>query len=324
MDSKIARKVARSKIPPPPDGRCIINQLPPELLAYIFQLGVELEAEGEDDEDLFSDISSETEEEKPYLPFEVLVSHVCKHWRDIATNLPNLWTSIDFAGPYDRSITYLERAQQAPLDISLDLEDLDADDPEVKDLITIAGLILPRVSQWRTFELIVSDFSLMAIVLKNLSACPAAPILESLSLYNHDNIEDMDHFEPAALRDVPELLFNGNVPRLKKIALWGVHLLWERTPFLKNLEEIELAYHAEDVRPSYKVFTNMLKESPNLRSLALCNSGPAGGPVDWLESVTEGHEGEPVPPPTTQISLPSLNQLALTYESAPGRLWNLP
>lgn len=32
---------------------------------------------------------------------------------------------------------------------------------------------------------------------------------------------------------------------LKHVALWGVHLDWERASFLEGLEDLELAYHSK-------------------------------------------------------------------------------
>ncbi|KAJ8456626.1 hypothetical protein ONZ51_g12009 [Trametes cubensis] len=128
---------------PPKDGRCLINDLPSELLAHIFTLGWTPERDQEPDEDDFEDVDSddgtystissegsepeptpqEQEEEKERrLPFNVLVSHVCSRWRAVAIENPLLWSHIRFVGtpPYDRATTYLERAKAAPLAITVD------------------------------------------------------------------------------------------------------------------------------------------------------------------------------------------------------------
>ena len=114
----------------PLDGRCLINDLPTELLAQIFVLGANtdgpidddedidedsLDGENDEDEDTDEDEEDEAEDEQP--PFEVTVSHVCKLWRDVSINKPTLWSTLDFSEglPYTKSAIYLERSKGAPL-----------------------------------------------------------------------------------------------------------------------------------------------------------------------------------------------------------------
>lgn len=89
---------------PPTGDKCPINDLPTELLAHIFTLGAleENDPDEEDDmyqenyDDEFEDIvendedaededneEEEEDEKATQLPFQVLVSHVCKHWRTV-------------------------------------------------------------------------------------------------------------------------------------------------------------------------------------------------------------------------------------------------
>ena len=262
---------------PPADGRCIINELPPELFNYIFDFAVQIQLEDPDYLDSDSDSDSGDSEPRP-VPVAVLVSHVCKLWRSVALNQPTLWNHIALditATPEGiqraktRLATYLERAREAPLDIAIDLgdfpEDSDSEEddtsddekearPEYKYLSEMIDMVVPRHKQLRSFEVIVSDFLLMAATLKVLEEIPEAPQLESLSLYNHDEFDDMEFFEPTRFTNLHVLPFHGKAPRLKSVALWGVHLDWEQTSLtlLKDLEELELAYHPEDVRPTYK------------------------------------------------------------------------
>lgn len=93
---------------PPTGDRCPINDLPNELLAHIFCLGTSAEEYGcddDEDDDEYVDTDEEEEgeggeedgymedddsdddmdgkDEMPVLPFQVLVSHVCRHWREV-------------------------------------------------------------------------------------------------------------------------------------------------------------------------------------------------------------------------------------------------
>lgn len=125
--SQVTKDMLKNNPFVPPTSGCPINDLPNELLAHIFYVGMEMEEEGpsedeleeEDDEyedelDLLDwdsddegeenhtpaskrkDIGKgkadrgeeqekeEEEEEDAGLPFQVLVSHVCRHFREVA------------------------------------------------------------------------------------------------------------------------------------------------------------------------------------------------------------------------------------------------
>ncbi|THV05285.1 hypothetical protein K435DRAFT_773983 [Dendrothele bispora CBS 962.96] len=383
----------------PPEG-CPINDLPNELLAHIFYVGMVMEEESfdeededdEDDEDEdeeeddfeSTDDDSEWEdddsdedaligssskqkkytrkrkeasvkegsgesedeenEEDKWLPFQVLVSHVCRHWREVAIDTPNLWTTVAFAVgvPPDQPLVWIERSKGHPLDITIDCTspDPDIDDIEeqiftfdhngepvpmpvsvediragiksstewqerkskhmsVEDVSKVLDVIVPNVDRWRTLDVTSEHYDVIYTVLERLSQCPGAPLLEILQLYHYEECEEFDHFSPPELSR-HFVLFNGNAPNLKDLALWGVHIDWDGSlSYLRGLRDFELAYHAHDVRPSFETFAAMIHASPELHTLSLCLSGPAGTKEDWGTS--------------QQIEIPSLQELALCH-----------
>jgi hypothetical protein len=340
----------------PSDGRCLINDLPAELLSQIFILGAqydpEVEAEDLDDEcdsccsghslsDDESDTGSQSSQKsygshfERHLPFELLVTRICKRWREVAVEIPTLWSNIVFQDPFnlEKAEEYVRRAKGAPLDISIDCtveedemlddegeqlnEETMAERPEYLALVDILKLLRSHLEQWKSFELAVSHYLLMQHALKVLATCPNALALESLALYHYEESEESDHFPIPGMKGQDFVLFGNNVPKLKEVALWGVHLNWERTTFLSGLRDIELAYHALDVRPSYRDFLRILKSSPELHTLTLCQSGPAGMPVEWLESMRQGADGQVLPDTTSDallsISVPSIENLVLAF-----------
>ncbi|KAL5519960.1 hypothetical protein ACEPAG_1620 [Sanghuangporus baumii] len=269
------------------------------------------------------------------LSFQVRMSHVCRRWRELALQTPTLWTTLDFRErrPWQKSQEWLIRSKQSPLDIIIDRslvndssdDGVDSDtgfsDVAAKeaqaDLGFMLNLITPHVSRWHIFELTVDDYDHMVLALKRLEMCPAhpgAPLLQSLALYVH---EDLDDFDSGSF-DYNEqkklfLPFGGHAPRLEKVELWGVHLDWKlliptsERPLLSlnftpsvttNLTELELAYHTKDVRPSYVDFVNIIRCSPKLISLKLADSGPAPRQEGSLEQ---------------SLFLPNLRHLSLGY-----------
>ena len=363
--AKKMRQAAKKLAPfiPPSDGTPV-NNLPNELLSYIFILGSEAE-ESDHDEDAEED--EEDEEDAPsehrlYHPFKVLVSHVCRRWRVVVIEIPTLWAYLDFAEgpPFDKSRTWLERSKECPLDIELDCtaeseseagsesegsedqgdssseNELVASQDRVAmpggppltplrgkenkklsshlspaDLPVVRDLILPHSARWRVFELMVDDFQIMYGILSTLASIPEAPELRALRLYHYDDNEDFDHFSPAHLKQPFFAPFCGRAPKLSLVTLWGVHVDWEACAFLQGLEELELAYHARDVRPSYEIFIRILRGSPDLHNLTLSASGPASNPEAEAEAAAEGEEDHYWP--ADVIELPSVRQLVLAF-----------
>ncbi|KAK7047656.1 hypothetical protein VNI00_006424 [Paramarasmius palmivorus] len=139
----------------PPENRCPIDSLPNELLSYIFSLASRLEVpeknprakkrlqsfvenlsrlEGcvksmtmngsiEALEEECGPVERVEVEEDPLLklPFQVAISHVCRRWRDVCTEIPSLWTLIALNPSMDTTYeaAWVQRSKDLPLNISL-------------------------------------------------------------------------------------------------------------------------------------------------------------------------------------------------------------
>ncbi|EED86079.1 predicted protein [Postia placenta Mad-698-R] len=231
-------------------------------------------------------------------------------------------------------IFLLGTAQYDPLEDEDEYDDDDEDDEgplfeqelriHSEELDEMLGLVLPHVPHWRAIDISVSEYSVMHNALILMSQCPAAPMLEVLQLYHYeDPDEESETFSPAVFKEQKFVLFCGNAPKLQHVALWGVHLNWAESRFLSGLIDLELAYHPKDVRPSFNDFSRILRKSPGIDTLTLCQSGPAGGPVDWLTSIMEqppdakGKASSTVPSePIASITLDSLKSFVIAYVEA--------
>ncbi|KAK0504050.1 hypothetical protein EDD18DRAFT_1131825 [Armillaria luteobubalina] len=271
-----------------------------------------------------------------------------------------------FHTPIEKSKAWIERSKGLPLDIVIDCttpddcegpegyedEDEDEDDAmydvqdsssakavadasnpvqcpaclSTDDLAAIFDLLLPHVERWRLLEVAVSEYESIYAVMKRLAVCPSAPILEALQLYHYEDCEDYDAFKPSEFKE-PLLLFQGNIPNLKDLALWGVHIDWDASlSFLKDLRDVELAYHANDVRPSLEMFARFVHASPELHTLSLCLSGPAEPSDRWgtdlisipslHDLVLAHHEPEYIQSLLPILSVPNVQHLALDFDSA--------
>ncbi|KAF9049663.1 hypothetical protein BDZ89DRAFT_1006531 [Hymenopellis radicata] len=352
--TQAAQKLLKNNPFVPPSG-CPVNTLPNELLAYIFFLGMKMQEETEemgddDDEDeLFDDFDIEDVDDdddddlfEPEPPFQVLVSHVCTRWRQVSVNEPSLWTVLKFNVGYspDAIKSFIERSKGLPLDIVIDAsasdehyhEHEDGDDeaePHLSkdDIAVIFDIIIPLAQRWRLFDMQTSEYEHMFHALNRLKEVPSAPLLETLQLYQYDDqSEELEAgtFTPAEFRE-PVLLFNGDAPKLSALGLWGVHIDWDASlSFLAGLHDIELAYHFNDVRPSFATFAAMLQASPELKTLSLCGSGPAGPTKEWgsdpisVPSLTDlvlaQHDVEYIVTLFPLLHLPNVRHLALDFD----------
>ena len=282
---------------PLPSDRGIDKALPPEPILVVDDENGDWEDEESEHDDYSgaSTISSILIDDS----FQVTVSHVCKHWREVALETPALWSDIDLetgkhaAQSYSRASTYLSRSKRHPLSICIDVEEQDdgsdySDRPDHQTETTSAqlqqfmDLLIPHTDRWRKFKLVAEGYFYFHTVLNRLCDTPPASLLECLELHHFD-----EDFEPERI-SFPHpsfkthfVLFDNHAPKLQHVSLYGVHIDWRKTTFLKDLHSLELAYHSQDVRPSFDEFFTILRSSPELRTLDLCMSGPFGLPQEW-------------------------------------------
>jgi hypothetical protein len=354
---------------PPREGNCPIDDLPDELLSYVFQLGVETEREEWDensdssDEEQWEDVDDEQDSDETSddetsdganadeasanssdlsralsvtesdlqddchtvdLPFQVLVTHVCRRWRSVALDSHRFWTVLTFRDHPRLAQTkeYISRSNGLPLTIELDcstnddtsdvkgLELSDASEDEkdllsLEDLGQILDLLEPEVSHWGTFIFHSSSYDYVQFLMSRLDKLPTAPCLESFQLHIYEE-RDNSVVIPAAHK-IRYLPFHGRAPNLKEAVFWGIHIDWEAAlpNFLRGLRDLELSFLMDFERPTYATFAEIIKNSPDLRTLTLSQGGPILPDGVAFDS---GEAWGPVP-----LAIPSLTELVLQY-----------
>ncbi|KAJ7486094.1 hypothetical protein B0H11DRAFT_1137929 [Mycena galericulata] len=273
-----------------------VYTLPVELLSRIFVLGAAEQV-------LDSPFILRPDDSVPIASadFQLLVSHVCRHWRQVALRTSCLWTSLHFREPahISRAEVFLQRtATNYPLDILVDTVSLDDHIPGVTlcrdEMRSIFALITPHVTRWRAFHLKVRENECKLVARQALSTCGPAPRLETLQLYHFEDYRTAQNLYLATYR-APVVIFDNDLPALKNVSLIGVNLPWAHAPFLQRLHALELALHPDNIRPPYEAWDAMLRGSPRLRRLRLHYSGPRA--ADELSS---------------RICVPALEELSLT------------
>lgn len=274
-----------------------VHSLPVELLARVFSLGMP--------GGVYPEFPPNDEE-----PFEILVSHVCRHWRNIALNTPALWTTIHFrlVPHMNRAQFYLKRSQRHLINILVDTCALEEHVSGVtlfrQEFMPIFKLVIPHIERWKSLSLKVRDGECKLGARTALSTCGVAPKLEYLQLWHIENWENAERLI-TQIRPPPVVVFDKSLPSLKHIVLIGVNVPWSQSPFLEDLSTVELGLHSDEVRIPYDVWSRMLSTSPNLYRLSLHYSGPRASTGEW---------------PAAVIHLPGLRELELTDMDPPYAL----
>jgi F-box-like len=152
------------------------EELPTELLASIFE-------HGEISSRSLWDAGTDSWEISPFTtPFPILVSHVCRLWRQIAVDTATLWLKIhtfDFPQSSNSKLArlYLERSKSCPLDITF-VHKYDAGNQSTQ---TRFMELLPSFGRWRVLTIITDDGEQMEQMLHLLEHI-FPPLLETLQM----------------------------------------------------------------------------------------------------------------------------------------------
>ena len=266
------KRLYQARRPQPPDSRAYA--LPVELLAHVFLLGYD---NGIDPHRPFK-----RRELEPDNNWEVVVSHVCNHWRNIALSIPQLWTNIRLRklNHLERGRLYVERSRKAPLDILVDTvaadEYAEAEPGSllgIKEFDAAFKVAIEHTERWRSLIVKVCDLPCKGRARANLRDCPPIPKLQTLQLWHVQEWEDTNNMLNATV--VPPIpILNDYVPDLLNASLVGVNLAYDKTSYLKGLRQLELALHSHNCRPTSEEFESILRDCPDLERLSLHYSGP--------------------------------------------------
>ncbi|KAH9041370.1 hypothetical protein EDB85DRAFT_2286338 [Lactarius pseudohatsudake] len=241
------------------------------------------------------------------------VAHVCHRWREIALDLPFLWSHVDFATVSLAGATeMLARARMAPLY-------LEARIPVCywggAQFIAFQKELQTHVSRSRIRHLSINAGAFhLRKTLEGLVS--PAPILEYLSLSNENDL--------AGRPSVPDTLFDSATPMLSCLKLRNCNISW-KSPLLKGLENLEILMLSVNAKPSLAVWLDALDEMPQLKTLVLHSASPIGSfPFNVERTITlpflthlgiSAKEGE-CALALAHLVLPALTWLCLTVKSS--------
>lgn len=229
-----------------------ISSLPNEILVKIFKDGQQLG------------------QRRSRLPFEILVSHVCSHWREVATGTPSLWTTIHCVTlrAYDNSMkhcaVYLERSIPCLLDMRFYLTPPSCS----PNVLSLLDMIIANVGRWRRLS-IVSDYEEVIRTIFSLFQPLHPPFLEHLSIYP-EHTGDLPYDENNS--KLPPI-FTGSAPMLSFVRLAGFAMYLSPPP-LAAVTTLHLDAIMDEPLSCRRLHF-MLSMSPSLTHLSLL-----GVPID--------------------------------------------
>lgn len=205
-------------------------------------------------------------EESP-CSFPTLVSHTCARWRKVALDKSSLWSFIDFSDypPFQRTALWLQRSRKSLLSIHLSVDHLERGrsgfDPDAGQVRHALRMLHPELHRWGSLTACLPPEPLREL-LKVCATYETPSYLHSLSLQCTEN-EAIDEYYQ---------LFRGSTPRLRRVRLVQVPLLWNG-PIFDSLTHLHLEGLEEEIAPSLQQVDNILKRCSQLEELTLDQAG---------------------------------------------------
>ncbi|KAI0043304.1 hypothetical protein FA95DRAFT_1681999 [Auriscalpium vulgare] len=224
-----------------------VSRLPPELLCRVFSNLVEEEEE----EGYLQPGMDRFPRTMPW----VRLSHVCRHWRDVALNDPTFWARLNLPLPPQWADAIISRSQGSPLFLSCRYNSYAVTMP-------VTWLPIDSLENVQHMELLPGH-NCSGIDLARVLSSPA-PLLEDVSIVA----------APLPVVTLSTPFFADHAPRLRKLAICNVRgSLWTSS-FLRNL----VCFHVSGcVQPprSMREFMIALQQLNRLEVLGLHNCFPS-------------------------------------------------
>ncbi|EDR10307.1 uncharacterized protein LACBIDRAFT_325254 [Laccaria bicolor S238N-H82] len=251
-DSEITRNLSDLEVSSADGKAALANELPPELLVYIFEIAQNMLPPSE----------------HLFRHFPLILGGVSHYWREVAFGAPMLWSNVDISHPRNLAVlrTYLNRSKDYPIDLHLTYDitrlahDGRADPRDVDQLIVI---LQPHYFHCRSIRLSSGTYYQatpeMFSLLKSMRD-GHYPMLQSFF------VEGDDKYDTTQIQSCT--IFNDAAPNLTNVRLAGFGFSYCRPP-LKAVTELHLAVELEDSIIPFTDFSKMLRSCESLITLCI-------------------------------------------------------
>ncbi|KAK0465573.1 uncharacterized protein EV420DRAFT_1261910 [Desarmillaria tabescens] len=215
----------------------------------------------------------------------ILLTHVCRQWRAIALADHTLWSAIWFRDkfPYNRSLTFIERAGQAPLDIRIN-DPSEAEALTDQQMMYLLDRLFRKIGTIRIFIMLCYKWEPILTILKRMHQALRGPrplILQRFELHRLGDpfLWPGKDFTPVGHSVTMYPMIGGPMlPQLKYVSVNGIHFDWNSSS-ISNLTTIDIRRLPFEHAIAAPVFRSMLINCPLLEKLALDGAGPKGPPT---------------------------------------------
>ena len=211
------------------------------------------------------------------------------------------------AGQIARAKAGLDRSRDQPIDVHIDFRDPDWNWEWDEDQHQMGPVFVVEIMQWlgqshprwRSLTVLTDTWAPMHTFLAYSTMFSSLPKLEQLSLNRCNAFTGLPD-APDPVPSDPIELFGGNahLPRLRHVALAGVHVNYSCTGF-EGLLSLDLRHQQYGVSPTIRQLRQLLQASPGLQSLSLVALNPR----------SEGAEQDDGPP----VFVPHLKNLTFGW-----------
>ncbi|EPS97240.1 hypothetical protein FOMPIDRAFT_1129047, partial [Fomitopsis schrenkii] len=226
-----------------------VSQIPPELLSKIF-----LHTAGQ-------------HAYPARVPPQICVTHVCRHWREVALQCAALWSHVDVPALPEKLAEFLKRSKDAPLSMTLSFRPLRWHLPSARQLVPPEDAALSALSALHRVQTLTVDASEdpTDVVLEHMGG--RAPLLESLTITSRGlSLSKLIHVRESISR----MLSHPESRRLRTLATDLCCLTWKEIPWdgLTRLE-VHSNGHSDPGEPGIPSFFKALSHMPCLKELEL-------------------------------------------------------
>lgn len=233
-----------------------ISWLPPEILTTIFIYIVE--------EDAFK---SHTDTPRPCgAPISRIITHICRHWRQVALECPTLWAYLNCVSPNWLDIMF-ERSKKAALVVIYRSPGL---------LRKCFKQILSQLPRIKFLQLCSSSWEVDRI-LDCLSSQPA-PSLQTLKF----SVARKSH--TRVIRPISDSIFQGRAPLLRSVELMECTFSWTSCIF-SGLRTLDVRRIGSPSYPTLSQLLSALRRMPELEQLTLGLSSRISGDTELSDQV---------------------------------------
>ncbi|KAF8901530.1 hypothetical protein CPB84DRAFT_1777547 [Gymnopilus junonius] len=202
---------------------------------------------------------------------EIVVSHVCHHWRSVALSYHQLWASFRYdilrspSVPFERFDAYLERSASVGLELWFWFRGALG---ESEDLLELLQKAIPHVKRWKRFTLTSDSETPVHEVLEVIKdKLISAPMLEHFAFCSHMGATGPGSFR--VIDSLDETVFRNGAPKLKSVLLDLTGAITSFPP-LSNVTtlRIEDLDRSIDIRLSWSAFRDIVS-LPSLVNLSV-------------------------------------------------------